>query len=193
MTEDHGARQAAPASIFCPPDFGLCHPCSQASRQGQSDVGPRPERGLRRRGLTSVVCHLSSAAPAGPSRAPGSTWWSQRGGPTRPIPNSAVKLRCAQGTAPRRGGRAGRRQVEPAAQGQMAEDRDRRPALEPGDLMSDDRGPRSVVRASVRAAGYLAACRTRPDLDLARHDSLPDPWAQTVPSWSVLCSLTSDI
>jgi hypothetical protein len=69
-----------------------------------ASLGPSPRTGC----LSSVIWTFAS------------TWWSQRGGPTRPHSELGRETPPRPGYCPPKGGRAGHRQVEPAAQAQRA-------------------------------------------------------------------------
>jgi hypothetical protein len=60
-----------------------------------------------------AFCHLTSVLWTS-----GSTWWPQRGGPTRPHSELGRETPLRPGYCPKRGGRAGRRQVEPGVRAQ---------------------------------------------------------------------------
>ena len=130
----------------------------------------RRRRTLRRR-LTSDICICLWT--------PGSAWWSQRGGPTRPHSELGRETPPRPGYCPTRGGRAGRRQVEPGSpeiRGSETDDRDQMTALGQPAPPSDAAGCRRTSRS--------------PSADLpARHDSLPDPRGPDPPS--AVCPLTS--
>jgi hypothetical protein len=214
QTEDRRGRPATPAPTFRPPATAhdLCPmlPCftthfrqeqrlqrtAAAAPAGRAfvrraaarDGCPRGWRRARPRqgaAAEAILCHLllrPLARPGGHSAEV----------PPDPIPNSAVKLRRAQGTAPGRGGRAGRRQVEPGVRRQMAEAQ----GSDIGRPMTRDRPPSpGVDRTPPRRAGCcLAARRARRPAVLRPPPPAPvttrfPPEAQTRPPWSVLCPL----
>jgi hypothetical protein len=183
QTEDRRGRPATPAPTFRPPATAhdLCPmlPCftthfrqeqrlqrtAAAAPAGRAfvrraaarDGCPRGWRRARPRqgaAAEAILCHLllrPLARPGGHSAEV----------PPDPIPNSAVKLRRAQGTAPGRGGRAGRRQVEPGVRRQMAEAQ----GSDIGRPMTRDRPPRrgsTELRHDARAAAWPPAAPDGP-------------------------------
>ena len=167
MTEDDGARptSAGRPSVLCS-DVGLCPMLPSFTTKVKSDVGPRPERGLRRRGPTSVICPLR---PCGAAWAPGSTWWSQRGGPTRPHSELGRETPLRPGYCPTKGWESGSppgRASSPRAAGRCQTSDIRR-------QRADDRDRSSARPSGLPATSQLAAPALT--LILARHDSLPDP------------------
>jgi hypothetical protein len=128
-SEDAGARQRAPARLIAappPPALWLLHAPSFTT----PGPGPGPQAcATMQAGHLAGHCapalqpHLSSDL-----WTPASTWWSQRGGPTRPHSELGRETPPRPGYCPKRGGRAGRRQVEPGVQ--RSEDRGRRPRSE---------------------------------------------------------------
>jgi hypothetical protein len=154
-------------------DSGLCTPCSKSfTTQVRSELGSPPggpwRSGLLRLGLSSVICPLIFWTAA-------STWWSQRGGPTRPHSELGRETPLRPGYCPLKGGRAGHRQVEPAAQAAPAG-------------AADDRWPALGLDPRVRCQDQVGANRARSP---RRHPRLTTRFApgQTAPH--ALCAVLS--
>jgi hypothetical protein len=145
--------------------------------------------------LSSVLCPLIS----GPLPRPGG---HSAEVPPDPIPNSAVKLRRAQGTAPKGVGERVAARSSQGSRDQRSEIRDQRPEIrdqrsEIGRLRqtTEIRAPRSdpssaAVRPPPRAAASPRPSRPSPQPScVLRHDPLPDRSGSDPPG-SVLRSLS---
>jgi hypothetical protein len=182
-------------------------PESGAGKSPGQDSRPGVAATARRR--SSLICPLSSVlCPliSGPLPRPGG---HSAEVPPDPIPNSAVKLRRAQGTAPKGVGERvaarssqGSRDQRSEIRDQRSEIRDQRPEIrdqrsEIGRLRqtTEIRAPRSdpssaAVRPPPRAAASPRPSRPSPQPScVLRHDPLPDRSGSDPPG-SVLRSLS---
>ena len=123
---------------------------------------------------------------------PASTWWSQRGGPTRLHSEPGRETPQRPGYCPPKGGRAGRRQVWPGVRrsevrGQRSESRGQRAEVGKARLLgaAPARPWLSILCSPFWAATPKTGSRRRPASCLVRrrHDSLPS--RPGLPSWSV--------
>jgi hypothetical protein len=175
-------------------------PESGAGKSPGQDSRPGVAATARRR--SSLICPLSSVlCPliSGPLPRPGG---HSAEVPPDPIPNSAVKLRRAQGTAPKGVGERVAARSSQGSRDQRSEIRDQRPEIrdqrsEIGRLRqtTEIRAPRSdpssaAVRPPPRAAASPRPSRPSPQPScVLRHDPLPDRSGSDPPG-SVLRSLS---
>ena len=177
-SDDRGQKATTPGASLL--TTGLCTPhapklqrltCAgtrgQApSLQDQAASAPLPARAPGRAPrASSDICPLWTS---------GSTWWSQRGGPTRPHSELGRETPPRPGYCPKRGGRAGRRQVEPEVQDQRSEVRDQRSDI--GSPSPDDRPPTPPFRATVPASADDATSAARSKVGWpSRRAQMTDP------------------